>query len=670
MADLSKMIGGLIAEVKKHWNEPQKGNYVPYKEIKDIGLAGFGVHWTSTLASTIGLDASNFLVGACIGLKPMDLYWMLLICNIIGIPLSFFKSWYYDNHNMKGGKFIPFLFKTAFPIVFLSTIFVWLPFEKFGYLTKAVVTWIFFFILQFLNGIYGEAFGYWQQIITPNAQERAKVMSITQIIYSLAPTLSGFIIPTVAGLTFGLNDIRTYRTIYPFFSFFGLIINTIMFKRVKERLILPKKGLEYVRIVDALREVAKNKYFWILNSAGWIGFLEGAYGVILSWSFVYAFEGKYAAKLGLANTIIGNAALWSMALAPLVIKKLGKRNLLIAHNLLNVVVFIALYFSFENILAVCVIMFVNNFINVFGNIYFPSMNADIRDYHQWKTGVRVDGLFGPLGVIGTVIGFFTGMVLPKIYEIKGLSEGDYDVLYDDAVRNGLFKTLIICSIIGSILNVIPYLFYDLTETKHKGYVNVLKVRAMFEDYGNNELDNEELIEVMDIITEARNSTRTSDDIKIVLDELDKFNTERYKKKLESSREIYELCAGYEYSIGEAKLKLKEARALSKKTKEEREIRSDRIAQMRGILVAARLIEKHGLNVPDEAVENEIKNREVSTMNETLKQKQDYKAYLKAVSIYRRATAPYNEAKRLIVQAENYTQLSALEKLYEKAKAAI
>ena len=30
---------------------------MPYKEVATIGAAGFGVHWTSTLASTIGLDA-------------------------------------------------------------------------------------------------------------------------------------------------------------------------------------------------------------------------------------------------------------------------------------------------------------------------------------------------------------------------------------------------------------------------------------------------------------------------------------------------------------------------------------------------------------------------------------------------------------------------------------
>ena len=111
----------LLFTVKEYWTEPPKGNYIPYKEIVSISGAGFGVHWISLLASTIGLDASNFLVGASIGLKPTDLYVMLVVANLIGIPIGIFRSWYYDNHNLKGGKFLPFIRKTGtanFVIVF------------------------------------------------------------------------------------------------------------------------------------------------------------------------------------------------------------------------------------------------------------------------------------------------------------------------------------------------------------------------------------------------------------------------------------------------------------------------------------------------------------------------------------------------------------------------
>ncbi len=697
-------INELLTQFKKYWNTPAEGNYVPYKEVVQIGTAGFGVHWTSTLASTIGLSASNFLVGASIGLKPMDLQIMLIVANLVGMPTAFFKGWLFDNHKMKGGKFIPIMLRTPIPIVLISTIFVWLPYESWSYNTKAVVVWFIYMILSFLLGLYGEAWTFFQQIVTPNAQERANVMSVSQIIYSLAPTITNLVIPTIAGFTFGLDNIWTYRIIYPAFSVVGLVVLLIFFPKLKERIILPKHPVQYVSIVDSLREVAKNKYFWIINSASWIGFLEGAYGVILGWSFVYAYGGEKETLYGLANTVIGNAALWSMMLAPFMIKWLGKRNLLILHNLINIILMICLVPSYKNLWLVCVIFYINTFVNTFANIYMENINADIRDYHQWKTGVRVDGLFGPLGLIGTIIGFGTGLVIPAIYEYMGL-EDDYSVLYDDAMRNNLFDVLIICSIIGAVLNLIPFLFYDLTEAKHRGYVNVLKIRVMFEDYGNNELDDHQLVEAMKIIeaakgnlskktvdkTELKNAKKSKDkqaieqakskireikrnnelveSLPIVIEELNKFNTERYQAQLKAAHETMangEVCVYDDWRV-----EMKQAKSLPRSTKQEKLIRSDAITLVRTKRASAKLVKKIGqdnLTIPNEQKEEEIKNRETNSLAESLKLKQELKTYSKGVSAYRRIIKPYTDAKRLVIQAENYTQLAKITELYEEVKS--
>jgi len=333
----------LIFTAKEYWSEPAKGNYIPYKEIVSLSGAGFGVYWMGLLASAIGLDASNLVLGASLGIKPMDLYVMMVVANIVGIPLGIFRSWYYDNHKLKGGKFLPFIRISGLPIVLISTVMVWLPYERMEYITKCVVVWFMYMLLNVFLCFFNESYTYFQQIITPNAQERANVMSISQVIYSLAPTISGLVVPLVAGLTWGLNNIWTYRIIYPIFTVIGLILTTIFFRKVKERLILPKKPQEPVRMFDALREVAKNKYFWIIHAAAWVVFLESGYGVILSWSFIYGHSGDYQASLGIANTIIGNAALWSMLLCPLAIKYMGKRNMLITANAINIGLLMVLF---------------------------------------------------------------------------------------------------------------------------------------------------------------------------------------------------------------------------------------------------------------------------------------------------------------------------------------
>ena len=715
MSALIEKAKSTIGLAKQYWHEPPKGNYVSYKEIASLSGAGFGVHWAMLLPSVIGLSASNFLVGACIGLKPVDLQIMLIIANIIGIPLGIFRSWYYDNHNLKGGKFLPFIKMSVVPMVLISAIFVWLPYENFSYLTKAVVVEIMYLVLNIFLCFYNESYTYFQQIITPNAQERTTVMSISQVIYSLAPTITNLVVPLVAGLTWGLNNIWTYRVIYPIFTLIGMVVSLIFFNKVKERLVLPKKKLEPVRMFDAIREVAKNKYYWIIQSAGWVGFLEGGYGVILSWSFVYAFGGKYEASLGLANTIIGNAALWSMLLAPFVIKKIGKRNLLIAANSINVFILSAFYLVYENLVMICVLWYLNNFVNTFWNIVQHNISADMRDYHQWKTGVRVDGLFGPLGIIGTIIGFGTGLVFPAVYEKMGLLE-DYNVLYDDNIRNNIFEVLIFLSVIGAIINLIPFCFYDLTENKHKAYVDVLKIRAMFENYSLGALEDDELKDVMAIILQAKelygkekiipdksklknakkmskkskeekelrkqeikNAKKELAEIKetnlaierasIIMQDLEKFSTEAGGKRVLNAKEDF--AKGEGYIFGDAKNQLKIAKKLPQTNKVEKEIREDEINRARVKKQALALVKKYGeenIKEPNILEKEEILNRETNSFKESMKQRKDLRAYLKKESIYLRATKPFREADNLIKQSENYTHYEELVEKYETLTA--
>ena len=688
---IKNKINSGIQTAKQYWHTPAKGNYIPYKEVASLSGAGFGVHWMTLLASAIGLDASNLVLGASLNINPTHLQTMLVVANLVGIPLGIFRSWLYDNHHMKGGKFLPFIKKTGLPIVFISTVMVWLPYENMQYITKCVVVWFMYMLMNIFLCFFNESYTYFQQIITPNAQERANVMSISQVIYSLAPTITGFAVPTIAGLTWGLNNIWSYRIIHPIFTIIGLIISTVFFRKTKERLVLPKKKPEPVRMLDAIREIAKNKYYWIIQAAAWVVFLESGYGIILNWSFIYGNGGANEPLLGTANTIIGNAALWSMLLAPLAIKVMGKRNLLITANSLNIGIMIILYFTYKNIIIVCVLWYINTFINTFWNIVQHQISADMRDYHQWKTGVRVDGLFGPLGVIGTVIGFFTGFVYPKIYNRMGLFD-DYDVLYDDNIRNNLFEVIIIFSAVGALLNLIPFCFYNLTENKHRAYIDVLKIRAMFENHALGKLEKEELTECMEIIHQAeslvgkervavaKSADKTAkkqaketnlaiERAQIIIQDLNKFTTDAGKVKLVTAHADYARGCGYFYS--DAKSDMKAAKKLPKNTAEEKEIRSDAIKNARIKKESAALIRKYGaknITAPDNAVKEEIINRETKGFFDSINLKQELRAYLKKESIYTRVTKPYNDAKSLITQAEAYKHYGELEQIYTSLQA--
>ena len=70
----------------------------------------------------------------------------------------------------------------------------------------------------------------------------------------------------------------------------------------------------------------------------------------------------------------------------------------------------------------------------------------------------------------------------------------YSALYDPTILTELLKILILLSAFGALMNVIPYFWYDFNEKKQESVIRVLKIRAMFEDYGNGILDDEKLVE--------------------------------------------------------------------------------------------------------------------------------------------------------------------------------
>lgn len=516
-SNLKEKVSTTWNNVVLHWKTPALGKYVSYKEIIAYGVGGMGVQFVMFFCSLIALSATSFLVGNTIGIKPMHLQYMAVASTIIGFGITIGRSYIIDSARFKSGKFRPWLAITGIPTVIIAVVFVWLPYETMSYMQKVIAVFLCYNLLQCFYPFFQQAHTDLANVISPNSHERTDIVSVSSIIYSMAPSLTGLFVPMLSTLTGGLNSITTYRIIHPIVAIVGLLLSYIAYAGTRERIIVAESHVTQFKFSDAFRAVAKNKYFWITSLAGWLGFLEGAVGVIIGWTFIYAYPDRMG-LYGVATTLIGNAALWAMLICPIAIRVLGKRNLLIWCNVTNVVLIGLLYPLYNNIPALIILYYLNGFINSFSIVYNPGINADMRDYQQYFTGERIDGMFGAVGIIGSFIGMFTGMVLPTIYQMLGL-EDNYDVLEVASFREDMFDVLIIAAVIGAALNFVPYLFYDLTETKQRGIVKVLKIRAMFEDYGNGILRDESIVEAIDIIDEAnllykdRTLMTTKDDIK-------------------------------------------------------------------------------------------------------------------------------------------------------------
>lgn len=575
-SNLKEKVSTTWNNVVLHWKTPALGKYVSYKEIIAYGVGGMGVQFVMFFCSLIALSATSFLVGNTIGIKPMHLQYMAVASTIIGFGITIGRSYIIDSARFKSGKFRPWLAITGIPTVIIAVVFVWLPYETMSYMQKVIAVFLCYNLLQCFYPFFQQAYTDLANVISPNSHERTDIVSVSSIIFSMAPSLTGLFVPMLSTLTGGLNSITTYRIIHPIVAIVGLLLSYIAYAGTRERIIVAESHVTQFKFSDAFRAVAKNKYFWITSLAGWLGFLEGAVDVIVGWTFIYAYPNRMG-LYGVATTLIGNAALWAMLICPIAIRVIGKRNLLIWCNVTNVVLIGLLYPLYNNIPALIILYYLNRFVNSFAIVYTPGINADMRDYQQYFTGERIDGMFGAVGIIGSFIGMFTGMVLPTIYQMLGL-EDNYDVLEVASFREDMFDVLIIAAAIGAALNFVPYLFYDLTETKQRGIVKVLNIRAMFEDYGNGILRDESIVEAIDIIDEAnllykdRTLMTTKDDIK----KAERLPARTPEEKEFKKNEIKRLKAAYKefntQNRGIKKDRINQAKAMPKSTDAEKAAR--------------------------------------------------------------------------------------------------
>ena len=737
--DIKAKATTLVNNVKYYWKEPPKGKYMPFKEIAAYSFGGIGAYFIIQLGSTLIVSTTNIIVSTAVGVGPKHTYIIYLIATLLNIPLTGVRANMIDNTRGKGGKYRPYLLSMGIPTAILALIYVWFPYQQMyqlfpgqifgyekGYWIKVAVVFICNLGLHFFFFFFKDAYENLIHVLSPNTQERTNVLSIKAVVYSLAPSIMNIVNPIIAEI-FANNDqtnLIVYRITYPIYAVIGIGLTIVVFANTKEKIVQAKTHTIQIRFMDALKEVAKNKYFWIIALAGWLGFLELAYQNILlfSQSYGHTADGK---QYALAWTLIGNASLWGMLFAPFFVKRFGKKAVLITVNLMNVVCILLMIINVKSFWWLVGCVWLNYLFSSVEQITTPAIQADIRDFQQYRSGERIDGMFAAVATIGNTVTLATSIVLPAVQEKFGIFEGNgyekpFDILDITTGQEGLLyrflPALIIMSAIGAFMNVVPYFFYDFNEKKQKSIIRVLQVRAMFEDFANGALKNRQLVEAIDLVNEAKEMAaaepKTPDKSKgrkeyradleyneeieisqFVCKELDKFNSALYKHQVEVSQTVYD--AGLDHirniDLKTARAELKAAKAMPKSNEDEKELRKFKIEFAKKNISAKKAFDKYYGSInefaePDmaaltalfdkeDALDEEI--FELTTKGEKEKAKalqaekkevqKQAKVLMDEFAKFGRAAKPYNDAKKLLTQQENYSHFDEIAALYDEAK---
>lgn len=593
---LGAKVKDLVSSVKTHWTTPPEGRYVPYKEIAAYSVGGIGVKFVIYTAWYIGLSATSLLAGSALGLKNGDLVKLTMIATVIGIFLVPLRGMIIDNTRSSKGKFRPYLLYTGIPSGILLTGFAFLPFESMSYNQKLWTLFITYELLQLCYPFYDQAYTTLVQVMSPNSTERADVITISTFVYSLAPTILGFLVPILAGFTGGLEHINAYRIIMPIFGIGGALIGLFSYTGTKERIIVAKDYTPKVPFFKGIGAGIQNKYQWARSITGWLILLQGGVGSVTTWYFYYGIKdvlGLSTQQQGVLNgtltTILGAAATPAMLLAPLLIRKVGKRNLFIIYILGTTVSMIGMFLFIKQIWVLFAFTWLRGFFTTFTLITDGAMNADVLDYQQYKTGERLEGLMAQfVTFIGTFIGmgitYLTNTVLMQ--NTYGLTN-NYDDLYKAGFREPISKGMILLAIVGYVLSLIPFItMYTLTEEDHEGHIGVLKIRAALEDYATGALSAGQLEEAKQIYTGAltqlkeleaqlpaatgkkkRQIQRMIKGLQIIKNEKNRFDDPAMQRRVEKAKALLSHTVEELYGISEPTMdRYNAAKAMDESTK--------------------------------------------------------------------------------------------------------
>ncbi len=566
-------------------------------------------------------------------------------------------------------------------------------------------------------------------VITPNTQERAKIMSITAVIFSFAPTILNIYMPLMVDIL-PINSNKYTMTYFrgaytPLLLFAPMVM--IAYFGTKERIVLPKSRIANMSFGNSLRSVMSNRIFWIKCFDAWNDFLEGAKGNV--WDMlVYRAHITSSTTYGIMNTLCHNAQLWAMMFTPWFIRKFGKKKIKVFKNIAQVLLIAAIGLTYKSKAAIF-FLFVLNYINRFldcGVVIDKAIESDMRDTQQYLVGERIDGSFGLISTYANgAVGLATGLFIPWVYGKCGFDGNDYSVLdvYLDynpdlplsqqkknpnCVLYSMLDVLIAISVFGAALDVIPWLFYDVSETGQKSMFRVIRLRTLIEDFksGKGEKENyvegceavfsarkyanaeklivpkdelrqanilpkntpeekadrsEKIKEIKARIAEAEIQNEEIEIAKFVMFEINRFSTDFGRKQLELVKLIANAGSERFYEVYEEALAI--ATSLPKSNvKEEKIWRKQEVRNANALAKSARLAQKYypdGNIFYDERIAEDAYNMPDETREEQKARRKAMKKANKEKNIYARVAAPYLSAVRTLQLAEGYEKLDEI-----------
>lgn len=475
-----------------------KQKHMKFKEIAAYSLGLFGFQAIVGLLNSYQAEFDGSILGGYSGMAiDVGIVGVLiLIAKIVSAVFDPIVGNMIDRSKSKRGKFKSMILYSLLPLLVMTAI-VFLPLDFKGNnilcYVWIFVTYLIWSLAMTMGDVPSQGIA---SVLTPNPTERTNVVSISNTFKQIGFSACVVIVPIVCLIIPGGSQVFGFEgeTDTPMIGseYLGTAILTAVLGCALFALIpmLNKERVPYVAgekttFKDMVAALKNNKPFMLVIVSYFLGFgRQMAMGIQVQAATVLLGSQNLVAVLGIVTAI---GSMISMALCPLLIKKLNEKN---AYLLLSIYGFAASIFSFivghfwfqnpEN-MVLTVLFYASLFLIglQFGAVTLMPMimTADCVDYYEYETGKRMEGAAYSILTLTIKVCLALGTAVGLIFVqqsgyYSSLSAGTFTTQTKDII---FFAYTALPGILA-LLSIFPIFKYDLVGKKKETITAALAQR--------------------------------------------------------------------------------------------------------------------------------------------------------------------------------------------------
>lgn len=461
--------------------------HMNFKEIAAYSLGLFGFQAIVGLLNSYQAEFDASILGVDIAVVGI----LVLLAKILSAVFDPVVGNMIDRSKSKNGKFKSMIAKSIIPLLIMSAvIFIDVPFKQNHTATYIwiFVTYLIWSLAMTMGDVPSQGIA---SVLTPNPTERTNVVSISNTFKQIGFSACVVIVPIVCLMVKGGSQVFGFEgetdtpmiaNEYFWTAVLTAVLGCVLFGLIpllnKER--VPYVAGEKTTAKDMLGAIKNNKPFKLVIISYFLGFgRQMAMGIQVQAANTLLGSQNLVAVLGIVTAV---GSMISMALCPVLIKKMGEKKVYIMLSIygfaVSVLSFIVGYFWFRNPTNIILTVLFYATLFLIG-LQFAAvtlmpmiMTADCVDYYEYETGKRMEGAAYSILTLTIKVCLALGTALGLVFiQFSGYSDTVLQIAagtatgFSNSTKDIVFFAYTVVPGILALISIFPMFKYDIVGQK-------------------------------------------------------------------------------------------------------------------------------------------------------------------------------------------------------------